>query len=265
MITIEPPKKQAAAGGAAFTAVRKTELRRFLVSAAKMVGLEGEVHVLLSDDAALRRLNKFFRKKDKATDVLSFPAAEGGSGVAGDLAISIEMAERQAREHGHSLNDEIRILLLHGLLHLAGYDHEVDQGEMAAEETRLRTALALPVGLIERAGEIVAAEAERASIKYKQVEFMQSMSDKVFDGIISGMIEHGMFVEIIETKCEGMVRLSELTDDFYEVDLDNFRIVGKRQKKIYTLGDTVQVKVKKTDLTRRTIDLELITTKKIAE
>ncbi|HWZ23439.1 MAG TPA: S1 RNA-binding domain-containing protein, partial [Cytophagaceae bacterium] len=113
--------------------------------------------------------------------------------------------------------------------------------------------------------EKMAADAERASIKYKQVEFMQSMSDKVFDGIISGMIEHGMFVEIIETKCEGMVRLSELTDDFYEVDLDNYRIVGKKQKKIYTLGDTVQVKVKKTDLARRTIDLELITTKKIAE
>jgi ribonuclease R len=109
--------------------------------------------------------------------------------------------------------------------------------------------------------EKMAADAERASIKYKQVEFMQSMTDKVFDGIISGMIETGMFVEIVETKCEGMVRLSELTDDFYEVDLDNFRIVGKRQKKHYTLGDTVQVKVKKTDLARRTIDLELITTK----
>ncbi len=113
--------------------------------------------------------------------------------------------------------------------------------------------------------EKMAADAERASIKYKQVEFMQSMSDKVFDGIISGMIESGMFVEIVETKCEGMVRLSELTDDFYEVDLDNFRIVGKKQKKHYTLGDTVQVKVKKTDLARRTIDLELITIKKIAE
>ncbi len=113
--------------------------------------------------------------------------------------------------------------------------------------------------------EKMAADAERASIKYKQVEFMSSMTDKVFDGIISGMIETGMFVEIVETKCEGMVRLSELSDDFYEVDLDNFRIVGKRQKKIYTLGDTVQVQVKKTDLARRTIDLELITNKKISE
>ncbi len=108
--------------------------------------------------------------------------------------------------------------------------------------------------------EKMAADAERASIKYKQVEFMQSMTEKVFDGIISGMIEHGIFVEIIETKCEGMVRLSELTDDFYEVDLENFRVIGKRKKKMYTLGDTVQVKVKKTDLGRRTIDLELITT-----
>ncbi|HSZ25764.1 MAG TPA: ribonuclease R [Cytophagaceae bacterium] len=107
--------------------------------------------------------------------------------------------------------------------------------------------------------EKLAADAERASIKYKQVEFMQSMTGKIFDGIISGMIEHGMFVEIVETKCEGMVRLSELTDDFYELDLDNYRIVGKRQKKMYTLGDTVQVQVKKTDLARRTIDLEMIT------
>ncbi len=113
--------------------------------------------------------------------------------------------------------------------------------------------------------EKMAADAERASIKYKQVEFMASMGDKIFDGIISGMIESGMFVEIVETKCEGMVRLSELTDDFYEVDLDNYRIVGKRQKKMFTLGDTVQVKVKKTDLARRTIDLELITKNTITE
>jgi ribonuclease R len=109
--------------------------------------------------------------------------------------------------------------------------------------------------------EKLAADAERASIKYKQVEFMQSMTEKIFDGIISGMIEHGIFVEITETKCEGMVRLSELTDDFYEVDLDNYRVIGKRQKKMYTLGDAVKVMVKKTDLARRTIDLELITGK----
>jgi ribonuclease R len=107
--------------------------------------------------------------------------------------------------------------------------------------------------------EKMAADAERASIKYKQVEFMSTMTDKVFDGIISGMIENGMFIEIVETKCEGMIRLSDIGDDFYEVDLDNYRIVGKKKQKVYTLGDTVQVKVKKTDLARRTIDLELIT------
>jgi ribonuclease R len=107
--------------------------------------------------------------------------------------------------------------------------------------------------------EKLAADAERASIKFKQVEFMQGMVEKVFEGIVSGMIEHGIFVEIVETKCEGMVRLSEMGDDFYEADLDNFRVIGKRKKKMFTLGDTVKVKVKKTDLARRTIDLELIT------
>lgn len=150
MITIEPPSRQAAAGGPSYGVLRKTELRQFLVRAAEAIGLKGEVHVLLSDDAALRRLNKAFRKKDKATDVLSFPAAEGFADIAGDLAISLETAARQAAEHGHTLKEEVRILLLHGLLHLAGYDHETDAGEMAAEEVRLRSELGLPTGLIER-------------------------------------------------------------------------------------------------------------------
>ncbi len=152
MITIEPPSKQAAAGGPSYSALRKSELRQFLRSAAEAIGVRGEVHVLLSDDAALRRLNKAFRKKDKATDVLSFPAAEGFADIAGDLAISLETAARQAGEHGHPLKQEVRILLLHGLLHLAGYDHETDAGEMAAEEMRLRDQLGLPTGLIERTG-----------------------------------------------------------------------------------------------------------------
>jgi len=103
--------------------------------------------------------------------------------------------------------------------------------------------------------EKVAADAERASIKYKQVEFMQSTVGKEFEGIVSGVMEYGLFVEIIETKCEGMVRLSELEGDFYELDADNYRVIGKRNKKIITLGDRVKVKVKKTDLEKRTIDL----------
>ncbi len=107
--------------------------------------------MLLTSDATLRRLNREFRGKDKATDVLSFPAAhEAGNEHAGDLAISLQTAARQARTQGHTLNDEVRVLLLHGLLHLAGMDHEADKGEMAAREAELRAELRLPVGLIAR-------------------------------------------------------------------------------------------------------------------
>jgi probable rRNA maturation factor len=119
------------------------------------VGLAGEVHVLLADDATLRRLNRTFRGKNKATDVLSFPAGDvadgNAAGIAGDLAISLETAERQAEVYGHSLRDEVRVLLLHGVLHLAGFDHEVDSGEMAARESELRRKLRLGTSLIARA------------------------------------------------------------------------------------------------------------------
>lgn len=100
-----------------------------------------------------------------------------------------------------------------------------------------------------------AADAERASIKYKQVEFMSMAADKVYNGIITGVTDFGVFVEIIETKCEGMVRLADLKDDYYEFDERNFRIIGRRRKKIYRLGDEVAVKIKKTDVDRRLIDL----------
>lgn len=105
--------------------------------------------------------------------------------------------------------------------------------------------------------EKMAAEAERASIKYKQVEFMSILPNKVYEGIISGVIETGIFVEIVETRCEGMIRLADMDDDYYDFDQDNYRIIGKRRKKIYTLGDRVMVQVKKTDLQRRTMDLIL--------
>ena len=103
-----------------------------------------------------------------------------------------------------------------------------------------------------------AAEAERASIKYKQVEFMRYAEDKPYEGVISGVTEWGIFVEIIETKCEGMVRMTTLKDDFYEFDEENYRVIGKRNKKIFTLGDKVIVHVTKTDIDRRTIDLEFV-------
>jgi probable rRNA maturation factor len=104
---------------------------------------------LIANDEELRRLNREYRRKDYATDVLSFPAANTG-GFIGDLAISYERAKEQAREFGHSTDDELRILMLHGVLHLMGHDHETDGGRMARAEKRWRTKLGLPVGLIER-------------------------------------------------------------------------------------------------------------------
>jgi ribonuclease R len=100
-----------------------------------------------------------------------------------------------------------------------------------------------------------AADAERASIKYKQVEFMSMAENKPFDGIITGVQEFGIFVEIVETKCEGMVRMTDMKDDFYEFDEKNYRAIGRRRKKIYRLGDKVVVRIKKTDVDRRLIDL----------
>jgi probable rRNA maturation factor len=126
-------------------------LARFLSEAQAAVRLKGQVTVLLTTDAAIRRLNAQFRGKNKATDVLSFPAEGiGAEEIAGDLAISVPTALRQAVEQGHSLSIEIKVLILHGLLHLAGYDHEADTGQMALRERLLRARLNLPKGLIER-------------------------------------------------------------------------------------------------------------------
>ena len=103
-----------------------------------------------------------------------------------------------------------------------------------------------------------ASDAERASIKYKQVQFMENKKDQPFAGIVSGITEWGVFVEIEETKCEGMVRIADMRDDYYEFDAKNFRLIGKRKKRMITLGDKVKVHVIATDIDRRTIDLEFI-------
>ncbi len=103
-----------------------------------------------------------------------------------------------------------------------------------------------------------AADAERASIKYKQVEYMQLAETKDYEGIVSGITEWGVYVEITETKCEGMVRLQDMTDDYYDFDEKNMRLIGSRTKKMITLGDKVWVRVTRTDIDRRTIDLEFV-------
>lgn len=123
-------------------------LTAFLRGAQAAVRLGGQVSVLLTGDKGIKRLNRRFRGKNKPTDVLSFPSEFPG--VAGDLAISVPTAIRQAAEQRHSLAIEIKVLMLHGLLHLAGYDHETDDGRMARRERLLRARLGLPQGLIER-------------------------------------------------------------------------------------------------------------------
>jgi len=126
-------------------------LQRFLRAAQRAVGISGEASVLITSNDEMRRLNREFRGKDKSTDVLSFPAAQNGKvKLAGDIAISKDIARSNAKTLGHSLETELKVLMLHGLLHLAGHDHESDQGEMAALEQKLRAKFKLPTGLIER-------------------------------------------------------------------------------------------------------------------
>jgi probable rRNA maturation factor len=126
-------------------------LARFLARAQRAAGLRGEVNVLVAGSREIRGLNRRYRGQDKVTDVLSFPTDGGtGKGFAGDIAISAEMAARSARQFCHAPAQELKILLLHGVLHLAGYDHERDNGHMARTEERLRAQLGLPTALIAR-------------------------------------------------------------------------------------------------------------------
>ena len=114
----------------------------------------GDVAVVFVGDARMRSLNRAYRGVDAPTDVLSFPAAdshEPDGGVLGDIVIATGVARRQAREAGHPFATEARVLALHGLLHLLGYDHETDGGVMARVESRLRRRGGLREGLIARA------------------------------------------------------------------------------------------------------------------
>lgn len=132
-----------------------TGLARFVARASRTVKLRGAVNVLVTTSRELRALNRRFRGKAQATDVLSFAPEPGFTdGLAGDIAISAEIAKQNARHLGHSAVREIEILVLHGMLHLAGYDHECDQGAMASREATLRKTLGLPMGLIERTGQV---------------------------------------------------------------------------------------------------------------
>jgi probable rRNA maturation factor len=133
--------------------VKQRMLARFAGRARRAARLHGRVDVLITSSAEMRSLNLRFRGNRKPTDVLSFPSPSGKSQtVAGDIAISADIAATNAKRLGHSVADELKILILHGVLHLAGYDHETDNGRMARKERKLRRELRLPESLIERAG-----------------------------------------------------------------------------------------------------------------
>lgn len=128
--------------------VRARALALFASRAKQAVGLRGEVNVRVTSSEEMRQLNRRFRHKNKPTDVLSFPSESPE--ISGDIAVSAEIAATNAGALGHSIEAELKILILHGLLHLAGYDHENDRGEMQAREAGLRQKFKLPIGLIAR-------------------------------------------------------------------------------------------------------------------
>jgi probable rRNA maturation factor len=145
----------------ASSGLRRGRLEEFACELRRRVTGGREFQCLLTGDAEMRRLNREFRRKDYPTDVLSFPAgpcahkrkAQAGTPdlpSLGDIAISLDRARAQAREFGHAVDDEICILMLHGVLHLLGMDHERDAGVMARAETEWRRQLRLPSALIER-------------------------------------------------------------------------------------------------------------------
>lgn len=140
MVIFETPVSDASTRG-----VSAAQLQRFARRAQTLAKVKGEVDILISSNTRLRDLNRRFRHKNKPTDVLSFSRPAGG-----DIAISAEIARENAQRYGHGMAEELKILVLHGMLHLAGYDHESDNGRMARAEARLRSQLKLPASLIDR-------------------------------------------------------------------------------------------------------------------
>ena len=143
--------------------VSRPALELFASRAQRLARVKGEVAVLVTSRGKIQALNRRFRRKNKPTDVLSFPGEHGG-----DSAICAEIARANAVRLGHSMADELKVLILHGMLHLAGHDHEKDDGEMATEEARLRARLKLPTSLIQRSHGAPAREAKPEAAKRRK-------------------------------------------------------------------------------------------------
>jgi probable rRNA maturation factor len=164
-------------------------LARFTTRASRAVGLRGLSNVLVTTSRELRALNRRFRGKDQPTDVLSFSPQPGfGDAFAGDIAISAEIARQNAQSLGHSEAQEIKILVLHGVLHLAGYDHENDNGVMAGKEAKLRKVLGLPVGLIERNGLTLTRKGTEKAGKAirKGMKRVENLSESSLESVAGG-------------------------------------------------------------------------------
>jgi probable rRNA maturation factor len=158
------------------------ELLRFTKRAREAVGLSGTVGVMVDSSERMRAMNRYFRHKDEATDVLSFPASsEMQHRHAGDIAISADIAATNASALGHSTSEEIKILILHGMLHLAGYDHETDSGSMARIERRLRRQLGLAGSLTERSSG--ASEKKVSSRKTARIKMRKSPVQRAGRGV----------------------------------------------------------------------------------
>jgi probable rRNA maturation factor len=151
------------------TGLTASTLERFVLRARRAVRLRQTVNVLVTNNHELRSLNRQFRGKDRPTDVLSFPAAVAPGRplkqLAGELAISADVARENADRLGHPLAEEIKILALHGILHLAGFDHEHDHGQMARREIQLRQELNLNSSLIERAQTITKVASDSGRLR----------------------------------------------------------------------------------------------------
>jgi probable rRNA maturation factor len=190
LVFIDPPPQETS----------RAELARFARRAQRLAGVSGQVDILIAGNRRLRELNRCFRKKDKPTDVLSF-ARDHASGGGGDIAISAEIAAKNAVRYGHPAAAELKVLILHGMLHLAGYDHERDNGEMAARETALRRRLKLPSTLIERTKQ---GAGDRGQVTAKK----QSKSSQVLP-LIDGETRNGK--KVTGHKLEGNTKIRTST------------------------------------------------------
>lgn len=156
----------------------EASLASFVLRARRVARLRGHVHVLVTSSSQMRSLNRRFLGKDQVTDVLSFPALANSKSqnhdLAGDIAISAEIATANAARFGHSASAEIKILALHGILHLAGFDHERDNGDMACREAKLRQTLKLPSALIERVQSVTSHPAKKKKRKRHRVSIATS-------------------------------------------------------------------------------------------